>query len=169
MSGALNGSAVRVTRTPPAVTDSVCSAAGAWLACAAGSACPAGSTCAPWVRARNRDAKSDRRYRAVASGCAAREPVTASSAAPPLVRGGSHAGSLPGAAQARHHAQRCPLILDLDVVVDFGDAGGRPGGGDGLVVLAPGTHDSRQGHGPRGGGDRQPISVQPGAACERAA
>src|SRR6516165_5831051 len=91
MSGALNGCAVRVTRTPPAVTDSVCSAAGAWLACAAGSACPAGSTCAPWVRARHRDAKSDHRYRAVASGCAAREPVTASSAAPPLVRARLHA------------------------------------------------------------------------------
>src|SRR6516162_3905558 len=48
MSSARNGSSVRVTRTPPRVTDSVCRRAGPWRACAAGSPCPAGSTCAPW-------------------------------------------------------------------------------------------------------------------------
>src|SRR5262252_9803258 len=113
MSGALNGSSVRVTRTPPPVTDSV-SRRPAWPFAAVGpfaadgpparggSAGCAASTGAPWVRARHRDAKSDRRYRAVASGCAAREPVTASSAAPPLMRARLHAGSLPAAAPGRH-------------------------------------------------------------------
>jgi hypothetical protein len=35
--------------------------------------------------------------------------------------------------------------------VDLGDARRCPGGGDGLVVLGPGAHDSGQGHRPGGG------------------
>src|SRR5215472_7778147 len=134
MSGALNGSSVRVTRTPPPVTDSV-SRRPAWPFAAtgpfaadgppvrAGSASPAGFTGAPWVRARHRDAKSDRRYRAVAPGCAAREPVTASSAAPPLVRARLHGGSLPAGTPGRqqppdrHESELAALLLNSPSLV----------------------------------------------------
>src|SRR5215467_717620 len=80
MSSARNGSSVRLTRTPPRVTDSVHRRPGA---------CPAGSTSAPlcWARCRTQEATA-------AAGrsplVVTREPVTASGAAPPLVPTGSH-------------------------------------------------------------------------------
>src|SRR5262245_20213245 len=55
-----NGSAVLLTRTPPAVTLCAPAAPAAWPISAAG------STCAPWVMARPAKVRNDRRCRAVA-------------------------------------------------------------------------------------------------------
>src|SRR6516162_4662322 len=96
MSSARNGSSVRLTRTPPRVTDSVHRSPGA---------CPAGSTSAPlcWARCWTQEATA-------AAGrsplVVTREPVTASGAAPPLVPAGSHGRQLTGRLMLRASASR---------------------------------------------------------------